>query len=569
MNLNFDQILDLTESADIVTVDTEGSERLLGISICFDGLSNGFYFPIGHEDEDNLNESQIKRLYSILGSRYALVFHNAIYDLRVLRDNGFDYLGLFYDTMLMAHWIDEEQYNFSLDTTSKIYGGKPKNMSPVMQFIIDTEGWDKVPYYLMYVYSSNDAFITHQLFRELLPLFQAEGFDKAINGLWEMEQKFIRVMGPMIELGIKVDTAFCVREYMKGIGIMDECKKELGFNPDSGIALKKFLIDELGLPVIKLTPTGKVCFDKDTMEKYDELLENTEDTRAQTILRYRGWRKTVSSNYKPYMDFVDGHSILHPGYKLHGTKTGRLSCEKPALHQIPKSSIKEWNGGLKQAFVPRHGFKLWTIDFSQLQFRMACVYAEQYELLEIFNDPTRDIFNEMAKKISWLRDDVKTLTYLIIFGGGANQASIAFSVPLSQGGELINEFHSAYPEIKQIAKDCEKVARKQNYIQYWTGRRRHFPKGSKFYRAFNAAIQGGEAEIMKRAMIRLSEEVCDNDCRMLLQIHDEIAFEITEGMESDKLLKATKVMEEAGKDFCKFVGVDVKFACSAKPWGEK
>ena len=103
----------------------------------------------------------------------------------------------------------------------------------------------------------------------------------------------------------------------------------------------------------------------------------------------------------------------------------------------------------------------------------------------------------------------------------------------------------------------------------WTGRRRHFPKGSSYYRAFNAAIQGGEAEIIKRSMIRIAREVCDENCYLLLQIHDEIVFEIREGMEEEYLKKAQAIMEEVPQEFCKYTGVPVAFHSSSGKWGAK
>jgi DNA polymerase-1 len=566
-SLSHDELIDLTSAAQIVTVDTEGVSKMLGFSICFKGLTDGFYLPFNHA-RGNLTEHQQEKIYNILASREALVFHNAVHDLRVLARNGFDYRGKFYDTMLMAHWINEERMNYSLDKISIAYGGKPKVMPDVMSMIIDQEGWDAVPLDMMVQYSGNDAFITDELFWKLLPEFQAQGFD---GELWDWEQAFVRdVMGPMIDLGVKIDPEFCVRKILKGQAIMEECKKELGYRTIGPKALEELLIQKMGLPIVKTTPTGKPCFNKEAMAEYDALLEKSNDKTAQTILRYRGWQKSISANYSAYLEFADENGVLHPGYKLHGTKTGRLSCEKPALQQIPKSSEKEWNGDLKQAFVPRKGYKLWTVDYSQLQFRMTCSYAEQEDLIEIFNDRLRDIFTEMASHMGWLRANVKTLVYLILFGGGAKRARDAFSLStIEEGGVLVNEFHSTYPGIKKVSRKAQRAAETQGYIRYWTGRRRHFPKDSKFYQALNSAIQGGEAEIMKRAMVLLMREVCNEECRMVLQIHDELAFEIAEGKETHYLNRIQEVMERVPNDFCKFTGNYVDFATQAKPWGDK
>lgn len=578
--LSVDDIISLTEVADIVTVDTEGVGEMVGFSLCFDGLTDGLYFPLRHA-QGNATKAQRESMYQILSTRESLVFHNAVHDLRVLARDGFDYRGVFYDTMLMAHWINEELNNYKLDNVSQVYGGKPKSMPLSMTSIIESEGWNSVPVGMMTRYSGNDAFITHELFRKLLPEFRVQGFDEE---LWATEQKFVRsVMGPMMDLGVKIDMALCVREYFRGLAIMEECKKELGLNPASPKDLKKLLIDELKLPVLKHTKSCKECyahrpvashsstpsFDKNTMEEYDVMLEVMGDQRAKTILRYRGWMKTCGSNYKPYMEFKDEKGILHPGYKLHGTRTGRLSCERPALQQIPKSSNKEWNGDLKKAFIERPGYQLWTVDYSQLQFRMTVAYAEERGLIDIFNDPSRDIFTEMARDMGWARADVKTLVYLILFGGGANRAATAFNVSVIKGKILVEQFHSRYPGIRKVSEQAQRVAKKNGYIKYWTGRRRHFSPGSAYYRALNAVIQGGEAEIVKRAMIALQEEVCDENCRMVLQIHDEIAFEIREGMEEVYLPRIQKTMETVPQQFCDAIGVDVAFKTSVGKWGEK
>ena len=548
-----------------VAVDTE-IVPLGGISVAFRGMPDGFYFGINHAGDHNLTPDELLNLIDALYSREALIFHNSPHDLAVLEDAGFPYLGKFYDTMLMAHWVNENMFNYSLDSVSKYYGGKPKQKPQLMQDLIDQDGWDSIPFNMMDEYSSHDAWITMQAFDKIEPLFFGQ-FDEE---LWQVEQDFIRhVIIPMKRRGIKLDLEFCIREYMRGTAIMEECKKELGFDPGKAAQLKKVLIDDMGLPILGRTATGRIAFTKKELAEYETLLEHKKDARATTILRFRGWQKTVSSNYKAYLNLADENGVLHPNYKLHGTVTSRLSCELPNLQQIPKTTDKEWNGKLKDAFIPRTGFGLWTIDFAQLQFRMAVSYANEEELINIFNDRSRDIFTEMAKTLSWLRNSVKTLVYLTLFGGGPKRAKDAFGVTIDEATVLVHEFNSEYPLIKRVAYRAQNFAQKHGYIKMWTGRRRHFPKGSAYYRAFNAAIQGGEAEIIKRSMIRIAKEVCDENCHLLLQIHDEIVFEITEGMEDQYLPRAQKIMEEVPLEFCKFTGTPVAFASSIAKWGAK
>lgn len=584
LTLSHDQKLDIlataVESGKTIVVDTEGVNRFLGVSVAFDGLPFGMYWPINHDQPGNITAAQRERLFELIRRIEVMVAHNAVHDLRFLKRYGVDFRGKFYCSMLMAHWINEEEYDYSLDALGRIYNLKSRKTKPKhMEDFIATEGWDKVPISWMDEYSAIDSFTELELFNKELPLFQEQGFD---GPLWDVEQEFIRdVMAPMMERGIRMDLEFAASEYLKGISKMEKLKKDLGFNPGSSIAMTKFA-KELGLPVVKHTSScepckkrqpvssheGKMSFDKEAMKEYEVILEHQNDPRASMVLAYKGWQKTTSSNYKPYME-LSVNGILHPGYKLHGTKTGRLSCANPNLQQIPKSSDKEWNGNLKRTFISREGFRLWSIDYSQLQFRMTCAYAQQWDLIKVFNDALRDIFTEMATDMAWIRDNVKTLVYLILFGGGGTRASHAFNTSFIKGKAIVDKFNRKYPEIPAVAKEAERAARAQGYVSYWTGRRRHFRGGAPFYRAFNAVIQGGEAEIIKRAMIQIQKEVCDDNCFLVLQIHDEIVVEITEGMEDIYLPRIQKVMEDVPKAFCEYVETHVDFRTSVNEWGKK
>lgn len=569
VSLTNDDKIAILEVSPEVTLDTEGMEHMMGFSFAVDGFTQGFYLPFRHH-QGNLSTSQVDKVRHLIATRERLIMHNAMHDLKVLEREGLPFNGFFWDTMLMAHWVNEEEFSYDLSNISTRYGNPPKNMPQHMKDLLEMDGWENVPVAWMDEYSSNDSYITHRTERKIEPIF----LEQFPIELWEREQEFIRtVIMPMKARGIRIDIEFCIMEYMRGTGIMAECRKDLGFNPGSRNQLEKFLIDELGLPVLARTPAGKPSFNKDVMAEYDMMLEKRDDPRAQTVLRYRGWQKTTSSNYKPYMELIDSEGILHPGYNLHRTKTSRLSCSEPNLQQIPKASEKEWNGQLKKAFIPREGFQLWTVDYSQLQFRMTVAMAGEESLLEVFNNKARDIFREMAKQMGWLRDDVKTLVYLILFGGGGKRAGIAFSVPTEQGTELVKEFHSLYPTIKKLSKRAENAARRQGYVAFWTGRRRHFPKGSAYYRALNAVIQGGEAEIIKSAMIAIAKEICDENCHLILQIHDELAFEIREGMEDAYLPRIQQKMVEACDGFNRHNvasgGFAVEFKTDVKRWGEK
>lgn len=574
-DLECDKTLELMEHAvnATIAVDTESGETkgCLGISIAFKHPLGVFseYLPLRHNTPFNLTEKQISRLWDIF-SRSTLVFHHAAYDLWVLSTIGYRHTGKFYCTMLCSHWINENRSDYSLDATSRFYGGEPKTRPLEMQFIIDTDGWDFVPLSMMRIYSAQDAFITYEAFeKEIYPEFVRQGFDTDLWHVWECA--FLQVMYEMSKVrGVRIDPEFCIKEILRGEAAMRECFRALGgINPGSRIGLKKLLLEELSLPVVsRSVKTGEPSFDKKAMEQYDSMLEASGNPLAKIVLRYRGWQKTVSSNYKAYMDLMDHDGILHPNFKLHGTRTGRLSCEKPNLQQIPRDSENEWNGGLKRAFIPREGYRLWTADYSQLEFRLAASYAEEPTLIAIFNDPSRKLFKEMATELQWDYEPTKRFNYSTLYGGGAANTSRIFSVSIIAAKRLINEYYTKYPGLRKVMRQAEFLCKKRGYVQDWAGRRRHFPNRAKDgHKAFNAIIQSGGFQIVKRAMVRLRQLVCDENCQMVLQVHDEVVFEIREGMEDHYLPRIKEVMEDIKALGCPDFGVP--FPVEIGVWGSK
>lgn len=563
-----DQALEYASKQEVLAVDTEGfvednnrllaSGTTLGVSIA--GHNFEAYFPFNHLDaHNNLNESYFNKLKGLIENHPRVVFHNAKHDIIALERLGIN-TPAFYDTMLMAHWIDENIPNKKLDYLSVKYEGEPKKRSDMLQRIIDSFGWQYVPVPEVAPYAENDARITWDLFWKLYPEFKDQGFD---TKLWDIEQRFCRLLGHMELQGVKINKELCETEYERGIEIMQKIETELGFNPASPIDLSKFLLEEMQFPVVKTTPKGKPSFDKEAMKVYDELLELRNDPRASLVKTYRGWQKTCSSNYKSYLDLMSPDGRIRCNYKLHGTKTGRLSCENPNLQQIPRNSTQDWNGHLKAAFIGKEGFKLWEGDYSQLEFRISAAYAKQKNLIEVFADENRDIFDEISKELNMKRQDVKTLTYTIAYGGGVNRIKDVFNVSTHTAKAIINRYYDSYPNLRRISKKAQDMCLDNGYVRLWSGRRRHFANPEReAHKAFNSAAQGGAAEVVKRTMLRLDDEgLNNNECRMLLQVHDSVVSEIEIGKEHIYLPEIKRVMEDVKPDF------GVKFRADIHEWG--
>jgi DNA polymerase-1 len=356
--------------------------------------------------------------------------------------------------------------------------------------------------------------------------------------LWETESDFIRLMATVKERGVKIDVPFSRAKVIEGTKVLNSIRGQLGWNPGSSQQLGKYLIDDLGLPVLKRTENGNPSFDKEALAEYELYLEPLNNDTAEKVLTYRGWSKTVSSNYQAYLDLMDDDQILHPNYKVHGTRTARLSCEKPNLQQIPRSNPKPWNGDVKKAFIVRNeGLFHYSFDFKQVELRLAAAYAKEQELLEIFNSGA-DIFTEMSIRLGRPRHQIKTFFYSTLYGAGRSKVALVLGMPREESDLLYDEYHGTWPGFKRISEKATQLASNDGYVEYWSGRRRHLHK-SDAHKAFNSIIQGGAFEIVKRRMLALKNEP------IVLQVHDSITCEADKNYDTDYVKKTMEAVPES------------------------
>lgn len=573
-----DGVLQGAAHAEVLAIDTEangndvrdGRGYCMGVSLAYRLPGLGIiseYFPFRHRS-DNLEAHVLAKLKEVIESHPRVVFHNAVFDIPSLATLGIHVdVEQMYDTMIMAHMVNENWTSKALDWLGwELLRTRKK--SDAAHGWAKVWGWHSIPVEVMTDYAKVDAEICLRLYERLWPDMVKQNLHK----LWPFEQQFIKCIIRMESRGIRIEKELCKRQAAIGRSIMEDIEKALGYSPSKPSDLKVLLIDVLGLPVVKWTQTdengnptekSKPSFDKFAMAEYDQMLEERGDRTAQLILEYRGWQKAVSSNYEPYYALVSPDGRLRPSYKIHGTLTGRLSCEKPNLQQIPRVSDKDWNGRMKDAFIPAPGYVLIEGDYSQLEFRLAAAYAKEEKLISVFNDISRDVFTEMSEQIGMPRHEVKTMTYTIQYGGGVTRLKNVFKISEGEAKARRDAYYDNYPALRAISKAASQKARSQRYLQLWTGRRRHFVDPEKeAHKAFNSVIQGGAAEIVKRSMLRAMEELDDDDkCRMLLQVHDSIVFEVKEEYEEEYRKKIKEVMEAIPEPF------GVKFLVDVHRWG--
>ncbi|MGS2592263.1 DNA polymerase [Streptomyces hebeiensis] len=396
-------------------------------------------------------------------------------------------------------------------------------------------------------------------------------FKSPIPNLWDREVQNIEIFNLMESRGVSINKELCLQEIAVGEGRMNQLYKELGNrNPNSNKDLKVLLLDEMKLPTVKLTKNGAPSFDKEAMSEYELILSNNPEytdgpwgSVAKNILEYRGWSITLGLCYRKFVDLLSPDGKLRCNYWLHGTKTGRTSCHDPNLQQTPKDTVKVWNRNIKKAFeADNDDYALVQFDFSQGEMRLAAGYAKQENLIDTFTSG-RDMWGDMIAELERPKTQCKTLTYAKMYG--AQRKKLTQILGGDDPDQFITDWENYHDKIMAFSRAVRNKADSRGYVYLWTGRIRHTkadPKGSSI--AFNSVLQGGLAEIVKSAMIRLKNKVDSKECRMLLMVHDSVIFEI----KREYLDQYIPLIKEVMSDVKSEVDFGLPFDVEHEMWGK-
>lgn len=559
-------------TSEYIAIDTEtdGEDVRDGRGICYGvSVSDGhtsMYLPFRHRQlpEENLDFHLYRPLLQELLDTKKLIYFNAKFDIVSLGTLGLDARHKeFFDCMILAHLVDENRpfAGKKLDACAKMYcDNAGKKVSDEYAWCLKTYGYYNMSASITADYAATDALITYQLYMKLVPLLRSE----KLKETWEHKREFIELLIDIEAAGVLVDQDLCNEMAERGDREMERIFYTLNTrNPASTNDLEYLLIDQLNLPVVKRTPKGKPSFDKWAMELYDLMLERSNNPLAKQVFAYRGWQKSCSSNYRPYVSLLSPDDRLRGNYLMHRTVTGRLSCQKPNLQQIPRAGEKPWNGKMKKCFIPRPGFVLLEGDYSQLEFRLSASFAKEPKLLDTFHDHTRDVFDEMSELLGMPRYEAKTLEYTLSYGGGIPRIMAAFGVSEARAKEIRDNHDRTYPNLRRASNYASNYVKANKKIPIWSGRYRHFlyPK-TEAHKAYNSLCQGGAADIMERTMLRASSQGYNtSDCRMLLQVHDSIVWEVREDLAPELRPQLKAVMEDVRPSF------GVPFKVDLHEWG--
>ena len=565
------------ESGELV-IDTETDSldphqaNLIGISLCTK-FGKACYIPIGHKSGNCLNKKEVlKKMKPILeDTSIKKIGQNIKFDFIVFYKHGVE-LNSIEDTMLMSYVLDAGKNRHNMDTLSEIHldhktikfkdvvgsGKKEINFSEV---IIENAK----------DYAAEDADITFRLYKKFHKNLKLE---KLMNIYETFEKPMIKILALMEIEGIKIDSKFLkilslkfgkkIEKIQKKI--YDISKKE--FNIASPKQLGEIIYNDLKIAGLKKTKKGSFATSASVLE--DLAFKGNEF--AQLILDWRQLSKLKNT----YSDSLQEHlnpntKRVHTSFLLAATTTGRLASSDPNLQNIP---IKTEDGrDIRKAFVADENYILISADYNQIEMRILADLANVKELKKAFNNnedihslTASQIFNVDIKKVnSDQRRKAKAINFGIIYG--ISQYGLAKQINVSnlEAEKFLKSYFAKFPEIKIYMEKTIKFCRKSGYVNNIFGRRSHFNAiNDKNYNvrnfqeraAINAPIQGSAAELMRLAMIRINKRLNEQKLlksKMLLQIHDELIFEVNKN-EIDKMMKLIKeeMVSVTNSDFHSF-----------------
>jgi DNA polymerase-1 len=553
-----------TETTGVLLIK-DGRHYLTGVSTAWRDLSGELqteYFPFRHKEGYNLPWGIFEKLIAVLSHRSKkLTFANLKFDAHSFATAGFwmpNWECKLRDIRIDQHYLNEN-FPKGLDVAARIYlkESKSENLKEAANAI----GWEYIPSEVMAPYAKQDARLTYLLEEKIYtPKLLKTGLAKLIPEamqyrmlLFEMEQE-----------GVGANLEFCAEMEERGEKRMAEIRADLGFDPNKRTQLGKFLLDTLGLPVLKRSEkTLKPSFDKEVMAEYDQLLAVENNKDAQLILQYRGWSKAVTSLYRPVQQLVSPDGRIRANLNQTGTVTGRLSSSNPNLQQIPRDSPNEWNGEAKKSFNSGDpDYVLLGFDYSQLELRLGAWYGQDKMLIDEFNKPDGDPFKPLAISIfGEMTEDTRFktkhgLVYPTNYGAGKEKVRKQLGVTHEKLEEIYDNYYAALPGLFKVSDLCQKRMKSRGYIKYWTGRRRRITDERKIHASFNSLLQGGGAELVKKAQLQSPH---NNECKQVLQVHDEIVFKVRK----DKVEKYTPIIIESMTNFPQ---INVPLKVEGKKW---
>ncbi len=563
-----------------VAVDTETTSLnemqadLVGICLSIDP-GEACYIPLGHKDgnaddlfgSDALLDGQIPMQDALDALKPVLedpsilkIGQNMKYDTKIMANYDIA-MAPIDDTMLMSYALYSGMHGHGMDTLAERYlSHTPIPIKDLLGTGKSAITFDRVSIDEAVKYAAEDADITLRLWHTFKPqLHRAK-----VTTVYEtLERPLVPVLAQMERNGIKVDKDTLSRMSaafaQKMAGLEAEIHDLAGekFNVGSPAQLGDILFDKMGLEGGKRGKNGKYSTPADVLED----LATEHDLPARVI----DWRQ-VSKLKSTYTDALQDHidpdtGRVHTSYVQTGASTGRLASTDPNLQNIPIRT--EEGRRIREAFVAEDGNTLVALDYSQIELRILAHIADIPALKDAFRDgqdihamTASEMFDvSMDDMTPEIRRRAKAINFGVIYGISGYGLARNLRIPRADAQAFIDRYFERFPGIRTYMDDTVAFAKEHGFVQTLFGRKIHTPEiGAKGPRAgfarraaINAPIQGTAADIIRRAMIRMPSAIADLPCKMLLQVHDELLFEVSGGAEEKVIETARDVMEQAAR----------------------
>jgi len=566
------------EKAKIVAFDLETTSinpmqaDIVGLSFAFEA-GDAAYVPLAHVEDSLIDDNKIidsqLDLQTVLdivipvinNPDIELIGQHFKYDMNVLSNYGIDINGLNNDSLMESYVLDTNGRH-DMDTLAMQYlqiqttkyeeiCGKGAKQIGFAQVAIDVATH----------YAAEDADITLQLHLTLKELLAKQ--EKQLKVYQEIEMPLVNVLAKIEQTGVLVDRDILkIQSHELGVKI-EELKqhayKLVGreFNLNSPKQLQEILFEEQGIPVIKKTPTGLPSTSEDVLQELAE-----EHELPKIIIENRSLSK-LKSTYtdKLPLEINTKSGRIHTSYHQAVTTTGRLSSSNPNLQNIP---IRTAEGRrIRQAFVAPKGFKIMAADYSQIELRIMAHLSQDENLLDSFAK-NQDVHSRTASQVFEVELDkvstdqrraAKAINFGLMYGMSAFGLAKQLGVTRKEAQGYMNSYFEQYPKVADFMKDIKESAKENAYVDTLFGRRLFFPeiknrngriRAGAERAAINAPMQGTAADIIKKAMLDVYAEIKNNDdIRMIMQVHDELVFEIREEKADTLTAQVKQIMEDA------------------------
>jgi DNA polymerase-1 len=535
--------------------------QIVGFSVAFDA-QDAYYVPLAHDYEgapEQLNRevilAQIKPILE--DDSVQKIGHHLKYDAHVLENHGIHLAGWYFDTMLASYVLNSVATRHGMDDVARVYlSHLTTTYEQVAGKGAKQKTFNQIPLETAAHYAAEDAHVTYRLYEVLSAKLKA--YPELVNILHNIEVPVARVLTQMEENGIELDLAFLDQLGGEFANTMQDLENQImeiageSFNVSSPKQVGEVLFEKLGLKGGKKTTTGQYSTSESVLEKIDHPI-------AQLILEYRGLSKLKST----YTDGLCKQANpdtrrVHTSYHQALTATGRLSSTDPNLQNIPIRT--EIGRQIRKAFVAPKGRVLLAADYSQIELRLMAHLSQDEALLDAFIHG-QDVHRRTAAEVLGIpleqvtsdqRRQAKAVNFGLLYGMSEFGLIRQLGFTRQESQDYIKQYFHRYPGIYDYMQRTRQVALEQGFVETLLGRRLYTPdidarnmmvRKAAERAAINAPLQGSAADIIKMAMIEVDKMLPKDQAKMLLQVHDELVFEVDEEIADELAPKLAEVMQ--------------------------